>query len=367
MPVTRLQRKAFLSTPAAIGLALVVAAQSVAASWSLPTDVAARSNTHAFPFGLTTPSGSTAVVIFVACGEAQICYSVETRRTDDGGATWDPPIVLAEGAYFASIGGRGSRVGAAWVDNGQVRFARSTDGGQSFADSKLIANADRAGQTSVAYGPDGLVVVSWVQNSSTGKLRARVSTDGGFSFGPAQFIASGTEEGVHPAAVGDGVGYVLYLKDGVLYVRRTLNSGASWLPPQQISDEISGNTFEQFHITAEGGEAYVAYLHESGAIHYRGTSNDGATWSAERQLRRSNRFNSTPRLSLEGGVLRAVFNTNNGLFYRQSADGMAWTPLESVSEIGGDGWVGLAGRPLVVYRVAVNPDRIEVRSRYRAP
>jgi hypothetical protein len=72
-------------------------------------------------------------------------------------------------------------------------------------------------------------------------------------------------------------------------------------------------------------------------------------------------------MSLEDGVLRAVFVADNGLYYRESEDGLTWTPPERISEIGSDAFVGFAGRPIVVYTAYAGVGQTDVRSRYRNP
>ena len=188
------------------------------------------------------------------------------------------------GWFFSSIGGRGDKVDVAWVsDDGAVKYARSSDGGQSFADPKTIASVNHSGgATSIARGPNGLVAIAWVQNSWTGKTRARVSTDGGYSFGAAQTIATGTEYVGLKVAVGNGTVYVASVKGPTLSIRRSTDGGASWTTPQVIS----GDTTDDFSITVEGSDAYVAY--PSDGLRYRHTSDNGAHWSSELQLLKPN-------------------------------------------------------------------------------
>jgi hypothetical protein len=346
----------------------VLASQVLAAGWSPPVKVLSRPNTTAFPDGLIAPAGSTAVAVYETCNLSGTCYSVEVRRTADGGASWDPPVVLSNDGYFASIGGRGANADVAWVNNDNiVRYARSRNGGQSFGRARKIAFAEHPGETSIARGPNGLVAIGWVQNSWTGKIKARISTDGGYSFGPAQTIATGSYEPGIFVAVGNGVVHVAYVKDETLFVRRSSDRGATWSTPRKISNEMAGSGPEAFSITADGSDAYVAYVHDSGALRYRHSADKGSTWSSELQLLKADRYASTPRLALEGGVLRAVFSASNGLFYRESADGLTWSGRELVSEIGYGAFVGFAGRPLVVYTAATGVSQSEVRSRYRTP
>jgi len=358
----------YASLPLAIGLVLVLASQSMAASWSLPVKVLSRPSTNVFIGGLVTPSGSTAVVVYDACNRTGICYSVEARRTTDGGSSWDPPVVLSNDGYSPSIGGRGQSVDVAWIDHDHtVKYARSTNGGQSFPRIKKIGFAEHPGETSIARGPNGLVAVAWVQNSWTGKLKARVSTDGGYSFGAAQTIATGSYQPGIKLAVGNGVVYAAYIKDETLLVRRSVDGGASWSAPRQISEQVSDTDSEQFSITAEGSDGFVAYRHASDALRYRHSADKGATWTAEGELLKASPYASTPDIYLQGGVLRAVFQGPNGLFYRESFDGVTWSAKELVSEIGYGGFVGFAGRPLVVYTFSSGVDQSEVRARYRTP
>lgn len=354
------------SLPLALGLVLILATHVMAAGWSLPVKVLSRPDTHALPTGLVAPAGSTAVVVYETCNNSGTCYSVEVRRTTDGGASWEPAVVLSNDGYFSSMAGRGANADVVWVNNDNtVRYARSTNGGQSYARAKKIAFAEHLGETSIARGPSGLVAIGWVQNSWTGKVNVRVSTDGGSSFGPTHTVVTGIYEPGIRVAAGNGVVYVAYVKNQTLLVRRSTDAGASWSTPHKLSEQIVGASQEQFSVTADRSDVYVAYVHESGSLRYRHSVDKGVTWSAELQLLKADRYASTPRLALEGGVLRAVFRASNGLFYRESQDGVTWSQRELVSETGYGAFVGFAERPLVVYAAAAGISQVELRSRYR--
>src|SRR5688500_17926332 len=170
----------FASGAGAVVLSLVMAAQVTAASWSPSSTLASAAAT--FVDGIATLADGTAVVVYVGCHDAQICYDVNVRRTTDGGQSWEPALTLGDGSFFASIAGRGSRVDVAWSESGDLMYARSTDSGASFGPSRRLATT--GGATGIGRGPGGVVAVAWTASSTDGSIKARVSVDGGQSFGP---------------------------------------------------------------------------------------------------------------------------------------------------------------------------------------
>lgn len=353
-----------LSLPAAILVSLALATQATAATWTLPVKLA--SSVGVFLDGLVTLSDSTAVAVYVDCGDPVVCYSVRVRRSIDGGATWQPPTVLAPDGYWSAISGLGSKVDVTWVDpGGNVKYVRSTDSGASYASAKTIARG-KAAESSVARAPNGVVAVAWINDVNGGGIKTRVSTDGGYSFRATHTVAAGAEGVGNPVAAGDGVVYVAYVSDGVLRVGRSLDFGATWTS-SIVSSDLNSHTFHQFSITASGDDAYVAYPNSKGSIRYRRTTDKGETWSADMRLSPADARGSGPQISMQEGVVRAIFNAANGLYYRESSDGVNWSPSETISEIGLDARVGFVGRALVVYDVWVRDGLTEIRSRTRAP
>jgi len=125
---------------------------------------------------------------------------VVVRRQDAG--RWAEPVNVGNESWFIegcpvngpAIAATGDDVVIAWFTaaegKGRVRFARSGDGGASFA-MPVDVDADRAyGQPGIALDSDGRAVVSWWGRSDAGGIELRVrsiAADG--ELGPEVFVA----------------------------------------------------------------------------------------------------------------------------------------------------------------------------------
>jgi hypothetical protein len=128
------------------------------------------------------------------------------RRHDGDG--WLPEVALGEEHWLIegcpvngpAVAAQGDDVAAAWFtaadDRPRVRFARSADGGASFAAPLEIDAEGAFGQVAIALLDDATAVVSWWRRASGGRtaLAARtVARDG--TLGPIQTIVeSGTAQ-----------------------------------------------------------------------------------------------------------------------------------------------------------------------------
>lgn len=351
--------------PGAVLLSLVLAGQSVAATWAAPFALTAWPSSVA---GDLVTLGSSAAVAVYAEHPADFVgpSSVFARRTTDSGASWAAPTLLSTDGSFPAVAGYGSSVDVVWnKGNGRIRYARSTDGGATFGSSIALSPLGRyAWRPSVARGPDGVVAVVW-EDVQSGAVRVRVSTNGGAAFGAARTLATAGDELGVAAAVGRGVIYIAYHvgSDG-LRVRRSIDAGATWGGAAVISNASTG---EGIDITAAGHAAYVAYTVPNAApnfsrIRYRATSNSGASWSSQRNLSPLTWTTAYPQIELKGGVLRASFLrctpefdicVDNRVLYRQSANGVSWAAAERVSPTSlWDAYpagIGFAGKILALY------------------
>lgn len=183
-------------------------------------------------FPLFTPGGGYAYttagdpgVAFDANGHAYYLCMYFTRapgsdatqyvhKSNDGGATWGPPIQVSNAAAQANFDDKGHiavdnvsfttnrgnvYVGWARLNLGQVRFARSTDGAVSFQPDIQVNDAGNGGTgTNIAVGIDGAVYVAWL---SAGRILIDKSTDGGQNFGA---LTGGTDHVVRTLTAATG-------------------------------------------------------------------------------------------------------------------------------------------------------------------
>ena len=218
-------------------------------------------------------------------------------RSTDGGQTWlGPSLALGSPTTDEDKGhvAVDARPGSPYSGNvyvvatqspcgpGDLRFARSTDGGLNFLPDQAINDAAAiAFSGSIAIGADGAVYVSWGQltpcgpGQSISAIMIDKSTDGGQSFGA---LSGGTDHtisagniveiarpvgdsragasmaslGAHPTNpdivyavwAGDPAG----VDDSDIMFSRSLDGGDNWSAPVRVNDDVnpSGEFFSQF-------------------------------------------------------------------------------------------------------------------------
>ena len=216
-------------------------------------------------------------------------------KSFDGGDTWGPGI-LAAGSPNANFDDKGhiavdARPGSpfngnvyvafARLNTGEVKFNRSTDGGNSFtgcpgACADFAVNGVSGGSgANIAVGAAGTVYLGWNRNYNDGtndraQIRVDRSTDGGLTFGAdvviRDFIRDSTGSGrpaVRPidrvnffpsfgaSPTDDNIVYAVWMDDvpGIddsdTYFARSTDGGATWSAPKRINDDV--NPVGDFH------------------------------------------------------------------------------------------------------------------------
>jgi hypothetical protein len=331
----RAARRLGASTFAALGMALVVSGAALAASWSAPDKLS--SSGWVFQADVATMSAMNAVAAYVESDGSEGSEEVWLRRTTDGGVTWGAPLLVAAHGQSPAVAAKGMNVDLVWnALNGRVRYARSTDGGQTFGPARFLSPLGRfAWRPAVARGPGGIVAAIY-EDVQNGNVAVRVSTDGGMTFAPADILTgSGGEAGL-AVAIGDGVIYAAYsVGSSSLRVKRSLNNGETWSDAARITNNLMEDGIS---LTAAGTHAYVAYTGPNdfpnfSQVRYRRTVDRGAHWSSPMPLASDEWTTSDPDLGFAGGAVHATFTRcvtdidycyAYWVVYRRSTNGLTW-------------------------------------------
>lgn len=328
-------RRLGASTFAALGMALAVASAALAASWSTPDKLS--SSGWVFQADVATTSATNAVAAYVESDGTEDSDEVWLRRTTDGGVSWGVPLLVAAKGHSPAVAAEGMNVDLVWnAPSGRVRYARSTDGGQTFGPARFLSPLGRfAWRPAVARGPGGIVAAIY-EDVQNGNVAVRVSTDGGMTFAPADILTGAGGEMGLAVAIGDGVIYAAYsVGFESLRVKRSLNNGVTWSDAARITNNLWEDGIS---LAAAGTQAYIAYTGPNdwpnfSQVRYRRTVDRGAHWSSAMPLARGDWTTSDPDLGLAGGVLHAAFTlcapdidycAAYWVFYRRSTNGTTW-------------------------------------------
>ncbi|MEW6730357.1 MAG: proprotein convertase P-domain-containing protein, partial [Acidobacteriota bacterium] len=241
---------------------------------------------------------TTGRVYFVTLG-FQTLGKLQVFRSDDNGQTFQAPVNGTPGSAgqqdkewvavdnFAGTGQGNVYLG--WRNFGStndMRFTRSTDGGNTFGGNLSIAAGGQG--AFVTVGPDHSVYYFWY-NSSTAprRITMRKSTDFGVTFGPtitvANLIGTGTngdlaltggfrsnsfpQVGVNPVSghlycVFNDASATTGGDRGNIFLARSTDGGATWGTPTRVNDDTSA-TAQQYQpviaVRPDGSGLFVGF------------------------------------------------------------------------------------------------------------
>lgn len=194
-------------------------------------------------------------------------------RSRDGGRSFAAPVNLTKsvagegkgrisrdrwhnGSLDVAAGDDGALYAAWTAYEGPLWFTRSTDGGRTFSPLLEVAgsNASPTRAPAIAPGRDGVVYLAWtVGEDRSADIRVARSVDGGQSFAEPRVVARSEGYADAPKLVVDpnGALHVVYTEDNrrILYTR-SVDAARSFEPPREISGK--GAAFPHLGLDANG-------------------------------------------------------------------------------------------------------------------
>ncbi|HVL75919.1 MAG TPA: sialidase family protein [Noviherbaspirillum sp.] len=265
-------------------------------------------------------------------------------RSDDGGATFSEPLNLSDSSTgagkgritrdhwhngsFDLVAAPGGAVHVAWTEfEGRLLYARSLDGGASFAQPLRVAGSDSAparGPT-LAAGPEGRIYLAWTVGEARGAdIHVARSLDGGASFEPARPAARTGAYSDAPKLALDrrGVLHLAFAESAAgpfdrfrVHYARSTDGGLSFETPREISTPVpEGAISAHFpHLAVDGaGNPVVAWeLHPQRVARPRGMGiavslDGGETFSAPAAVPHSADPGGGPNGSQQGLLMRKL-------------------------------------------------------------
>jgi Ca2+-binding RTX toxin-like protein len=221
------------------------------------------------------------------------------------------------------------------TDASELRFMRSTDGGNTYTNEQVIgANGTAPFGCNVQVGSDGGVNVTWARRD-TDDIVFRRSTDAGLTFGGAVTVNSAaTREPGTDTVIACGAGNN----------RPTLTGNIRMLHQAWMATDTSGGPND--------GNLYIVWASDPAGtpdnsdVFFSRSTNDGATWSAMTQIGAgggaTDQFEPNVAVNDAGDVAVAWYdrrndvanNTNIDVYTAFSADGGAtFQPIVRVTDV----------------------------------
>ena len=220
-------------------------------------------------------------------GAAMPVLGISVHRSPDAGRTWGAPVLIHASGGDDKQDAAGDTTPASpyygnvyvvWDDGSTLRFARTTDHGGSWkgigAQAAGSALASDSFAPSVSVAPDGAVYIVWINGQAGSQIKFVKSTDGGNSFTAPAAAATGITSlrGALPETNGwphfPGTSFrVLTIATGCagpsgnvvfawadyregasrIYYRRSTNGGGSWQGPAAGQKVLTGAISAALH------------------------------------------------------------------------------------------------------------------------
>ncbi len=243
------------------------------------------------------------------------------KRSLDNGATWGPDIRLSNlttGTVEPEprVGTDGKTVLVFFANKtpaGQhIFYVSSTDGGADFSPPAQLTN-DSGEQSNPAVAIIGSTVHFVYQdyfNNGDERIFYIKSPDAGLTWQHEVALTNTTgAEDHYPeiAAVDDDVFVTwcrYYASQEAVYVKVSLDSGASWKPDVQVSD-YAPPSFQEFPAVGSNG-AHVYVVWNSQGLQYSHSSDYGGRWSSSVSLTNTTRQYLAPRLFVVNSQVQVV-------------------------------------------------------------
>jgi len=251
------------------------------------------------------------------------CVSMDATSdvaTAPSTASWGPDVRVSNTAansttvfnFGRSVAASAGRVHAVWWDedatSAQVYYARSTDDGTTWAPI-LLSSAAKATVPTIAADGD-TVLVAWNQfdEATQFTVHARRSIDGGATWQPEQTLTTTGRSAMAPVAISEGRAYVVWGETDdpngspEIYVRRSLDAGATWEPPVKMSSSYNSPSWVPT-VTAKGDLVLVGWVDYQDANeeeYLRRSTDGGVTWGPITRMSNDGADSWAPSIAVSG-------------------------------------------------------------------
>jgi len=250
------------------------------------------------------------------------------RRSTDSGATWQAAKRLTNNSGFSgspAIAADGANVYVVWSDNTpgneEIFFRKSADYGATWSASSCISNnSGSSGCVDIAVYSNKIYVVWKDETSGHRQILFRKSTDGGATWNLVKQLTnvSGSAYTENPSIALDGTSiYVAWVDnhtdyyDHALYVRRSIDSGASWQASKRVTDD-SRQPFMQDMAVCDS-KICLVWLEDAPGnweVYFCKSIDSGANWQSIQRLTNNSGMSWEPSIAVNTNKVFVTWRDN---------------------------------------------------------
>ncbi|MBN1273887.1 MAG: exo-alpha-sialidase [Candidatus Aminicenantes bacterium] len=255
--------------------------------WSQVKNISSNSEESARPRMAVDSTGNLNLVWNdMAPGNNEILFS----RSTDGGAAWSTPVNISKTASRSihpriTVDSAGN-LNAAWEDDVTgvylIHFSRSTDNGQTWSTPVIVYNSTSGnGHAALAVDGEGNIILFFIGYANPATIVPFFcrSTDGGQTWSTPVNVSNRQGPSYSNTVAVDSAGNinVAWYEDNPspveIYYTRSIDNGASWFQPMNISNNSSASAIPSIAVDG-AGNVYIVWqddLHGRYEIFYAGS------------------------------------------------------------------------------------------------
>jgi Neuraminidase (sialidase) len=268
-------------------------------------------------------SGSTIYVVWSDCTTWKFEIEIYFLKSTDGGTTWLAPKRLTKNSgdsYNPKIAVDGSNLYVVWGDrtpgNYEIYFMRSTNGGKTWqAPKRLTTNKGESGNPVLRANGTNLYLF-WSDDSLDNyEIYFLRSTDGGKTWKAPQRLTNQAGNSWSPSMAVNGLNlYVVWwehLNDEIGFLRST-DGGKTWEAPQNLTNNPGFSLYP--FLAVDGSSIYVVWADRTVPkffeVYLVKSTDGGATWQAPQRLTHNSGNSLSPVMAVNGTNLYVVWSDN---------------------------------------------------------
>ena len=213
---------------------------------------------------------------------------------------------------------------------------RSDDSGATWQPRVLFREVEDAQQARSSFDPAGSVHVVWRDYDDPAAVGTiayvRRAPDGTLEL-PEQVISELGGHSKDPELTVDAAGvvhavwtYFIRGEGDRHRYRRSVDSGQSWLPPQDLVVGVDSGRYHM-EITTYGQSVYiVSHDRDDDAVYLLMSHDSGATWSGRIRVDRQEQQPLLPGVAVSASGLHIVYVTGESVMYQRSPSLTTWSP-----------------------------------------